>query len=403
MLSLLLLALQTATPTLTVRTPDGVSRVPLVMSQGSLVLRVDQLSPAVPTSVRALTNHHHTIALGGIEVELTENVPFAKIGSALVPLAGVPYRDQGWLYVPLQVVSEIVPRFATSLMFDAARLELRALPPETPGTTIFAARPTVPIGKGGTPATRPAAKVVPKRAHRLIVVDAGHGGVDNGMSGPVVRGRRFYEKDATLAIARRYADMLRDEGFAVIMTRDADTLIALDDRGRIANDRHGDLFVSIHINAANMRWKNPTGARGFETYFLSQAKTEDAKRVEEMENEAVRFETAADAGKDDDLGFIINDMAQNEHLRESSELAETVQRSLARVHPGTNRGVKQAGFIVLVRAFMPAVLVEVGFGTNPDEAAFLMDPAGQRTLARALTSATVEYMDHYEKRVGSGK
>jgi N-acetylmuramoyl-L-alanine amidase len=261
----------------------------------------------------------------------------------------------------------------------------------------------VPVAGRGTTAPRPPPKVLPKRANRLIVIDAGHGGVDNGMSGPVVRGRRFYEKDVTLAIARRLADMLRDEGFSVLLTRDADTLIALDDRGRIANDRHGDLFVSIHVNAANVRWKNPTAARGFETYFLSEARTEDAKRVEEMENEAVRFETAANAGKDDDLGFIINDMAQNEHLRESSEIAETVQRALARAHPGPSRGVKQAGFRVLVRAYMPAVLVEVGFGTNPDEAEFLMDPNGQRTLARALTSATLEYMDHYEKRVGSGR
>jgi N-acetylmuramoyl-L-alanine amidase len=196
--------------------------------------------------------------------------------------------------------------------------------------------------------------------------------------------------------------MLRDEGFSVMMTRDADTLIALDDRGRLANDRHGDLFVSVHVNAANIHWKNPTAARGFETYFLSEARTEDAKRVEEMENEAVRFETSANAGKDDDLGFIINDMAQNEHLRESSDLAGSVQRSLGRVHPGPSRGVRQANFAVLRTSFMPAVLIEIGFGTNPSDAAFLSDGTRQQRIAGAIADATVDYLNRYERRVTPG-
>ena len=405
MLGLLLVALQAAAdPMLTVRTADGVKKVPLLATANGVWLRPDLLASVVPTTVKPLANHHHSVSLGGVDIELAEQVPFARIGTSLVPLVASPYVQGGVLYVPLQVVSELVPRYSINLLFDAQRLELSALPPQAAGTTVFATRPTAPVAGRGTPAPRrPVPKALPKRAKRTVVIDAGHGGPDNGMQGPIVRGRRLYEKDVTLAVARRYADMLRDEGFTVLMTRDTDTLVALSDRGRIANERHGDLFVSIHVNAANQRWKNPTAARGFETYFLAQAKTEDAKRVEEMENEAVRFETAANAGKDDDLSFIINDMAQNEHLRESSDFAETVQRSLAREHPGPSRGVKQAGFVVLVSAFMPAALVELGFGTNPEEAAFLADPAGQRTLARALTAATVEYMDHYERRVGSGK
>ena len=89
----------------------------------------------------------------------------------------------------------------------------------------------------------------------------------------------------------------------------------------------------------------------------------------------MRFETGAKVAKDDALSYILSDMKQNEHLRESSELAELVQEHLATMHPGPNRGVKQAGFRVLVTAFMPAVLVEIGFGTNAAEAAYLNDPA----------------------------
>jgi N-acetylmuramoyl-L-alanine amidase len=151
-----------------------------------------------------------------------------------------------------------------------------------------------------------------------------------------------------------------------------------------------------------MDWKDPAAGRGFETYFLAEAKTEDARRVEEMENQSVRFETDAKVSKDDALSYILSDMKQNEHLRESSELAELVQKHLATMHPGPNRGVKQAGFRVLVTAFMPAVLVEIGFGTNKAEAAYLNDPRNQTAIAIAIADAASEYLRAYERRVGGG-
>lgn len=253
-------------------------------------------------------------------------------------------------------------------------------------------------------ATKPAPERARKRVRhqqRRVIVDAGHGGIDNGMHGPIGGTHTIYEKDITLAVARQLAAVLRDRGVAVTMTRTTDTLIALADRGRIANQSHGDVFVSIHVNAANLHWGHPEQARGFETYFLAEAKTEDAKRVEQMENASVRFETAASADKDDPLNFIIKDMAQNEHLRESSELADLVQQHLATIEPGPNRGVKQAGFVVLVTAYMPAVLVEIGFGTNAEEARFLSTPSKQRVIAKAIADATIEYLNDYERRIGA--
>jgi N-acetylmuramoyl-L-alanine amidase len=184
------------------------------------------------------------------------------------------------------------------------------------------------------------------------------------------------------------------------MTRTADTLIGLYDRGPIANAAKGDLFVSIHVNAANPKWKNPGAARGFETYFLAEAKTEDERRVAAMENEAVKFETKADVSGDDPLGFIMRDMAQNEHLRESMQLASLIQGAMRTVHPGPNRGVKQAGLVVLVTAFMPAVLVEIGFGTNPAEASYITNPQRQAELAERLADAIVRYLAKYERKVG---
>jgi N-acetylmuramoyl-L-alanine amidase len=249
---------------------------------------------------------------------------------------------------------------------------------------------------------RPGAPVA-AAPRRRIVVDAGHGGPDAGMHGPIGGRPTIYEKDITLAVSRKLARELETRGVDVVMTRTTDTLIALGDRGRIANQNKGDLFISIHVNAANPGWKDPGGARGFETYFLAEEKTEDERRVARMENEVVRFETTAEAApKNDPLAFMLNDLAQNEHLRESSDLAATIQSKLRGVHPGPSRGVKQAGFMVLVRAFMPAVLVEIGFGTNPAEAAWISSAAGQAVIADAVADGAMEYLAKYERRVSSG-
>jgi N-acetylmuramoyl-L-alanine amidase len=186
------------------------------------------------------------------------------------------------------------------------------------------------------------------------------------------------------------------------MTRSSDVFVELPTRGKIANDRHGDLFISIHVNAAGPSAKPRSAARGVETYFLAVAKTEDAQRVADMENASVRFETGAHVEKEDPLAFIINDMAENEHLRESSDLASVIQRRLSMRRPGADRGVKQGPFRVLVTSYMPAVLVELGFASNVDDAADLVDPLAQRKMAEAIASATVDYFDAYDRRVGGG-
>ena len=357
------------------------SVAPLVETTTGRVLRLDRLAPALPVTVRDDGPGRFIVTVFDVAITLADQVPFARVGASVIPLAGAPVVDRGALLVPLQLVAEVLPRLApTRLTFDPTRGELRII--------------------GGPPATasRPASRA---RAKRRVVVDAGHGGPDDGMTGPIGARRKIREKDITLAVALELAKSLRRQGVEVVMTRTTDTLIGLYDRGPIANDRAGDLFLSIHVNAANMHWNRPGDARGFETYFLAEAKTEDERRVAQMENEAIRFETTAQAPRNDPLSFIIRDMAQNEHLRESQELAAAIQGALGRIHPGPSRGVKQAGFVVLTTAFMPAVLVEIGFGTNAAEARYLTTPANQREIADAITAATMEYLERYERRLGS--
>ncbi len=228
-------------------------------------------------------------------------------------------------------------------------------------------------------------------SRRLVVIDAGHGGVDPGARGP----RGTLEKHVTLAVARMLAEELRrDPTLEVRMTRDRDTLIALTDRSRLANrwrnaggEGRPALFMSIHANAHPR-----TTARGFETFFLSEAKTEDARRVAEMENAAQQYEQPSNAPLDP-LSFIKHDLRQNLYLHESSDWAEMIQRRLATSHPGPNRGVKQAGFVVLNGAFMPAVLVELGFITNVEEERMLSDPSAQRRMARELAAAVSDFFN----------
>jgi N-acetylmuramoyl-L-alanine amidase len=271
----------------------------------------------------------------------------------------------------------------------AAALQTAA-PQAQPAAARESARPST----SAKAVARPAKKAAPR-----VVIDAGHGGRDPG--GPMASGY-MREKDIALQIALKVGDVLRAKGVIVIFTRTKDTLIALDDRGRLANQARGDLFISIHVNAANPHWRNPEAARGVETYFLAEAKTEDARRVEEMENEAVRFESDTKVDASDPLSFILSDMMQNEHLRESADLADIVQRHLSGAYPGPSRGVKQAGFRVLVSAFMPAVLVEIGFGTNAEDASYISNAAKQRAMAKAIADAIGEYLERHQRRVGGG-
>lgn len=424
MIGTLALALQLAVATppaaLLVKTATGEVRIPLVQTNAGPALRPEPLAEALGGDVRRGSEGRIVLTLNGAELELVEQVPFVLIDGQVVPLAGGAFVDEGEFYVPLHLVSEVVPRFASGLFFDPVRFELRVFSPDARGATISAtgsgrsraasARTGVGRDAAAEGVTRPVANARPRNGRRarlsrprLVVIDAGHGGPDNGMTGPLGRGGpRLVEKEVTLAVSHRLAAALRDLGVGVRMTRATDTLIALSDRGRLANQWHADLFVSIHVNAANPRWREPAGARGFETFFLAEAKTEDARHVEQMENEAVRFETGADAGRGDPLSFIINDMARNEHLRESNDLAASIQRSMGRLHPGPDRGVKQANFAVLRTSFMPAVLVEIGFGTNVADAVWLTSAAQQHHLAESLADAIVDYLERYEQRVAPG-
>jgi N-acetylmuramoyl-L-alanine amidase len=221
-----------------------------------------------------------------------------------------------------------------------------------------------------------------------VVIDAGHGGHDTGAVAHGVR-----EKDVTLGIARRLGRMIEERlDMRVVYTRSDDRFITLDGRGRIANESCGKLFISIHANAAS------SSAHGTETYFLAPHRTASARDVMVRENDVVRLESDPDLYADFDAeGGIVRALAMGAYQEESQELAGLVEREFGTGLGRSSRGVKQAGFIVLWRASMPAVLVETGFVTNADEARYLSSASGQEAIAGAVFRAVRTYREHYER------
>jgi len=377
---------------LTVASPRGERSVDVVSERGFPAVAAMPLASVLSLELPASPPGTATVRVLGQPFDFVLEAGYFRFDQRIYTLAAGPYIARDSLFLPLQWIAEYLPRLlGARYRYDPDRARLEELP--APPVVVGAGRPAAP--------SAPVAASAAPRRRRVIAVDPGHGGIDVGMSGPL-RGTKFlHEKDVTLAVSRALVDELSRRGYGTLLTRNRDTLVALGDRGRIAGSAGADLFVSIHVNAANPGWRDAATHRGFETYYLAEARTEDARRVAQMENASVRFETTARAQRGDPLSYILQDLAQNEHLRESSRLAELVQGSLGAVHPAENRGVKQAGFMVLATSYMPAILVELGFGSNDAEARYLTSSAGQQELARAIADGVQRYLTEYERRVGS--
>jgi N-acetylmuramoyl-L-alanine amidase len=229
---------------------------------------------------------------------------------------------------------------------------------------------------------------------QTLVIDPGHGGHDVGAVGPT----GLQEKELALDIARRLAVLLQEElGVRIVLTRARDQFIGLRERTTLANRERADLFVSIHVNAAPV-----AAATGTETYFLSNEATDGAaRRAAEYENRLIGVDAGPRSGQPEVLRSILWDLAQSDFQQESSRVAEALQNHLDRALRRPSRGVKQAPFYVLGGAAMPAVLVEIGFISNPQEEQRLRDDGYRDRIARALSAGIAAYKRGYDQRVGA--
>jgi N-acetylmuramoyl-L-alanine amidase len=380
-------------PPLVVRVDEARREVPVtVRGDGTRLVPLMALAEALEGRVVAdgQSGLRWRLVVDSLGVDLEVGRPSAVAGPDTVLLPAPVERRADTVVVPEALALEVLPALGAGVVYDAAAQELLRIP-------LLSAPRVAPPSRAEAPPTRLAQEGM---RQPVVVVDPGHGGRDAGMVGMRVNGRPLVEKQVTLAVALALREALEARGVRVVLTRHTDSLVPLAHRGRMANTVRGDLFISLHVNAASPEWSSPGGIRGFETYVLAEAQTADQRRLESLENAAVRFEGQPDGGEGGPLDFVMRDLEQNAHLRASADLAALLHGGMRDVHPGPSRGVQQAGFRVLRSAFMPAVLVELGYGTHPGDAAFLADPARQRDLAAALAEGTRRFLDRYPVTVG---
>ncbi len=225
---------------------------------------------------------------------------------------------------------------------------------------------------------------------KTIVIDAGHGGKDPGC-----HGAESNEKTVCLNMALKLGEMIKKKypDIKVVYTRDKDVFVELDERANIANKNKADLFICIHANSAS------PSAYGSETYVLGLHRTESQQKVAERENSTIYLEQDKGAKyKDFDMSpdaIIARQIQLSVFLDQSISFADKLQKEFKKLGR-SDRGVKQAGFLVLYKTTMPSVLIETGFLTNPTEEKFLADTASQTKMAFSMFSAFEQYKNELE-------
>ena len=234
----------------------------------------------------------------------------------------------------------------------------------------------------------------------VLVIDPGHGGKDYGAIDNNLR-----EKDINLGVAKKLAEKVkkRIKKVKVVMTRDNNTFISLQERANIANNNKGNLFISIHTNSVDKSNPNRNTVAGASVYALGLHKDQSNLQVARRENSVIELEknyeekySGFDPNKDE--SYIIFEMAQKKNLEQSLKFADYAQKHLVSDAGRQDRGVKQAGFWVLWASAMPAVLVELDFICNPNSAIFMGSETGQEKLADALCNAIEQYLNTSVRR-----
>ncbi len=227
-----------------------------------------------------------------------------------------------------------------------------------------------------------------------VAIDAGHGGKDFGC-----QGKRQNEKTITLDVARRLKKLITDamaDSVDVVMTRDSDVFISLNDRAKKANEAEADLFISIHVNSIDKRSKGREKVHGASVYTVGLHKSDANLAVAMRENAVIELEedfseTYQGFDPNSSESYIIFELTQNRNMAQSIEFASLAQGQLIATAKRADKGVRQAGFLVLWATKMPAVLVELDFICNPEAERFLGSEKGRQQCAEALFNAFRDY------------
>ncbi len=239
----------------------------------------------------------------------------------------------------------------------------------------------------------------------VVVIDAGHGGHDYGAIGT-----RTNEKTINLGVALKLGALIKKnmEDVKVVYTRDGDYFKQLQERAEIANRAHGDLFISIHTNSVDKKNRNRRTINGAATYTLGLHKSAENLAVAKRENSVMMLEddfstTYCGFDPNSTESYIIFELSQNRHMEQSIDFASRVQSEMVSTAGRKDNGVRQAGFWVLAKTGMPAVLIELEFICNPASEEFLRSDKGQTKFAKAIYNAFKSYRASYDPRSADEK
>ncbi len=334
--------------------------------------------------VTPATAHTVTQAAGTLVVKLDADALDATLPASPMPdlVQAIRTADTG-----VALIVELGPRFASFRASDAPgeRGAGRILIDIAPATTDAPAAPAAPATPPAPAAPAPADPllgIAPAGSIRTIVIDPGHGGDEPGARAA----QGAAEKEVTLAVARRLKGAIEGRlGSRVILTRDGDQTVGLDERAAVANNNKADLFISLHANASIR-----PSVSGAEVFYLSLADYGDqALRAARAGRETLPVYS----GGSRDIEVILWEMAQAHHIQQSTAFAGIVEAALRERIPMSARALQDAPFRVLVGANMPAVLVEMGFMTNPEQAKQLASDTFQASIVQALVEAIVRFRD----------
>lgn len=302
------------------------------------------------------------------KIKISNQVTFIEIEDNLFQLSSNVINKSGVYYLPTESFFGIIQNLSDSSSIKYTNNEIRFTSISTDKKIV---KKNVDLRNE-----------MEKWEFKTIVIDAGHGGKDPGAVG--YRGTK--EKDIALDVAKRLEKKLsKNMNIKIIMTRDEDVFLRLSERTKIANESNGNLFISIHTNAAEDR-----RASGFETFLIGPNKNEAAVRVAARENAVLELEGTTDK-KLTNEDLIQATIAQSSFASKSEQFASMVQKEIKKRVQSRDRGVKQAGFYVLMGASMPNVLVELGFISNPSEEKKLRSPQYRDQLATAIYRAVEQY------------
>lgn len=350
-----------------------VARLPFMNRGDVRIVPLAMLGKWAGYETESLQGKDHVMSPGCTTILEVRN-SFAEVNGTFVQMLAPAESWDGSIWLPLANLDQLFPT-TIELSESGEVIRLLGIADSTDGI--------VKLIEAETKSTPSSTWTLGK-----VTLDPGHGGKDPGGKGLF----ELIEKEVTLDIARRAESLLQKAGIPVLITRKDDKFLTLGERTRQANAEAGDLFLSIHCNS----YTDPM-IGGAECYILKPAKSERAIEVASVENQVVELEREAEQYEQlTEENYILLAMATSQYLRDSERWAEVLLDELTHTTGVSSRGVDQAGFYVLMGASMPAILLECGYLSNPEDARVLGSERGRQKVAEAITASIVKMKSEME-------